>query len=94
MNNTKVVGFEIPDEYYGSVEFPVRARGRRFERQIGKAARKNKFPVGLRHAISAERRCSRQWENRSKNSAKADSDKKILRMILKEMAEPMIQVAE
>lgn len=95
MNNTKaMVNFEIPEDYYGDVEFPVRETGRRIGRQIGKAARKNKFPVGLRREINVARRHDRRWENKSKNSAKADSDKKILKMILEEMAEPMLEAAE
>lgn len=88
MNNTNVVvNFEIPDEYYGAVDFPVRLNGRRIGRQIEKAAKKNKFPVGLRREIYMARSCEKHWEYRRKNVAKAASDRKITEMILEEMLE-------
>lgn len=68
-------------------EFPVRESSRRSRMQRKKAAKKNKFPVGLRKEISGVRRHEKEVEVTAYNRALKKAEAKVTKMILQDVSE-------
>lgn len=72
------------EETYKSTHHHSCSKQRR-KKQRTKAAKKNRFPVGLRKEILSEKRYNKAYEVVCKESAKADADKKIIKMDLNDL---------
>lgn len=68
-------------------EFPVKESSKRSRKQRQKAAKKNKFPVGLRKEISSARRYEKEIETISYRRVFENSENKIREVILQDVKE-------
>lgn len=86
MENAVVNGFDlnqyITDE---DCEFPVKVSSKRSRTQRKRAAKKNKFPVGLRKEIRRDRHLDKEYAKESYNKAFNRSERKIVNLIIADM---------
>jgi len=86
MENAVVNGFDlnqyITDE---DCEFPVKESSKRSRTQRKKAAKKNKFPVGLRKEIRYERHLDKAFIKESYDKAFRRSERRILNLVISDM---------
>lgn len=68
-------------------EFPVKESSKRSRKQRQKAAKKNKFPVGLRKEISGVRRDVKERDVISYRRSFEKSERKIMDLILQDVKE-------
>lgn len=79
--------FDIPEEYFEDElfpEYPVRG-SKRGKRQKVKAARKNKFPVGLRKQLSTCKKVDKQYEKEGRSKEREKFYKKDVETTLQDI---------
>ena len=85
--------FIVPSSMvYKDCEFPVKVSSKRSRMQRKKAAKKNKFPVGLRKEISSVRRNVKEVEVTAYNRTLKKAEAKVADVILQDVSEEKVNV--
>lgn len=87
METTVNFDFIVPSMMDKDCEFPVKESSKRSRMQRKKAAKKNKFPVGLRKEIRSGRRSVKEMETIAYNRALKKAEAKVTKMILQDVSE-------
>lgn len=94
---TAVIDFDfiLPSSMvYEDCEFPEKVSSKRSRMQRKKAAKKNKFPVGLRKEISSVRRSVKEVEVTTYNRTLKKAEAKVTDVILQDVSEEKANMAK
>ncbi len=94
METTVNFDFIVPSMMDKDCEFPVKESSKRSRMQRKKAAKKNKFPVGLRKEIRSGRRSVKEMETIAYNRTLKKSEAKVTDVILQDVSEEKANMAK